>query len=513
MVKQNSAKSKSRGRLTPQELFGLLGLSGIFLYFLSKNFLGLGNADTYFHVRVGQELLSGNWKPWDSGHFNSYDHQDWVSTQWLSQILYGGAEQLGGLQLLNIVQGLTYLALVLTVYLFCRRLTGILPSALVTVVGVYALAPWVVMRPMVFSYMFMVGLAYYWYRAERENRVPWLSIPIFWFWAQVHGLWFIALVATAIWGLTIGLSRGLSTRDRSEPGFMVFPWGEERKVVLTVGQVDWRWPALPLLSAVATLLTFSGPTLWSVIFRLQSIADGYSEFGAHRFQDSHALALLLVLGGSFLGLAWRAYSRKFTPSLVECAAAFTALTLYLFSARTVPMGAAMMIPSLALTLAALTGSYRPSWKRDEKWALGGLMALLVAILVALNPLHPEKALGLPSWYDEQMSSLAPGTSIYTENDYATYLLYRHQDLEVIEHGYSDAFTFREVLDRFQVYRLEPNWQTVVRDKWDADIFFNRSDHYLTHAFKGEGWTVIEESEGYSLLAKPKLWTSEVRGNG
>jgi len=96
----------------------------------------LANQDTYFHLRIGEELLSGDWSLWHPGHFSSYSSNDWVSTQWLAQLMMAGAERVAGLDGVAWLSCLVLLAFVGSLWWAARQWTGAPLAALLVLGGI-----------------------------------------------------------------------------------------------------------------------------------------------------------------------------------------------------------------------------------------------------------------------------------------------------------------------------------------------------------------------------------------
>src|SRR5690242_10304455 len=66
------------------------------------------NLDGYLHLRLGHEFVHGGWAPWHPGHVTTFEHEHWVPTQWLSQVLLALDEDRFGLAGVAWAFGLLY---------------------------------------------------------------------------------------------------------------------------------------------------------------------------------------------------------------------------------------------------------------------------------------------------------------------------------------------------------------------------------------------------------------------
>src|SRR3954468_23836830 len=173
----------------------------------------LTNTDTYFHLRFGHEFLHG-WSLRHPGSVSTFATNDWVPTQWLSEIAMAKTEDWLGLAGVAWLSGLLEVLLFLAVYAAVRGRAEPLVAMPVTGVALYAMQNGLSMRPQVASYLFTAVVVAAWLRTLEDRRMRCWLVPLVWLWAMVHGMWPVALMIGAV--ATVG-----SALDRAPRGVVL----------------------------------------------------------------------------------------------------------------------------------------------------------------------------------------------------------------------------------------------------------------------------------------------------
>ena len=171
------------------------------------------NLDTFFHLRIGHGFLHG-WTPWDPGTITPFATKHWAPTQWLSQVVLAGTEQVFGLRGVMVVATFAGLFFVLAVHRAARRESSAAVAVpLVAVVMAIAL-PSLSARPQVISYGLVAVVLGAWLATMRDDRLRWWLVPLTWVWAMVHGMWPVGIAIGAAAAAGLALSREPDERDR-----------------------------------------------------------------------------------------------------------------------------------------------------------------------------------------------------------------------------------------------------------------------------------------------------------
>jgi hypothetical protein len=217
------------------------------LLFLSYGFTEMAGSDMWWHIAAGRELLQTG-TPWmvDDWSFTAHGH-DWHNHEWLSDLIFYAWVSVWGVPSIVYWKWLVIVATFLLLLLALQRETGSATAALVgAAIAVANAAPFLDIRPHLYSLMFFSALLY---SCLRRRPSPWLLVPLFVVWVNMHGGFFFGLMAL---------------------GILVFPWRE----------LSWKnlrgAVLLGLFCALACLVNPSG--LQAFLYPLAYAFDGSSPY-------------------------------------------------------------------------------------------------------------------------------------------------------------------------------------------------------------------------------------------
>lgn len=155
----------------------------------------LGDPDTFWHVKLGSDILSSGHLPVVDTYSYSYAGQPFVSKEWLSEILFAGAFKIWGW---NGVMLLTSLVAVSAILILYRELAGyLLPTiaGLIAILVTTMLNPVVIARPHVFTLPIAAYFTGRLFRAAEAKLAPqfWL-LALLTLWANLHGSFTLGFV-------------------------------------------------------------------------------------------------------------------------------------------------------------------------------------------------------------------------------------------------------------------------------------------------------------------------------
>lgn len=447
-------------------------VAGVFLVLVRLASTPLDNTDTYFHLRFGHEFVSGTWSLGSPGSVSSFATADWVPTQWLPQVVMAKVEDWWGLSGVAWLSGLQFLVLALTFFVIARRRSDPVVAVPVVMAGLCACAAGMSMRPQVLSYVFVAATTAAWLRARETGRMPWWLIPLTWVWAMCHGMWPVGIVI----GLVVVL--GACLDDRSPSGL--------------------RLAVVPVVSAGAACLTPVGPKLWGAVLDVSSRSQYFSEWGTPVFTHLNTIAILVMLGACTT-IAIRRGATWVEILLLGLAAAWT-----VYSLRTVPVAAAMLVPLCALGGQRLVGRRTPTSRLERRGVAGAFVGGLA--LLALQV--PHSSASAPNDLragDPALEVLPAGTKVLSDTGYGGYLMWRFPTLDLVNHGYGDTFTTPELERNATIGALEPGWVELLRDT-QVEYAVLEPDSALAYNLREvQGWTVVEHSDDLELLEPPSGW--------
>ncbi len=340
-----------------------------------------------------------------------------------------------------------------------------------------AASKFLAMRPQVLSFLLVAVTTAAWMRTREDGRLRWWLIPLTWVWAMVHGMWPIGI------GLGVIAVAGLAL-DRVRTH-------EELVKALLV----------PLLSAAAAMATPVGPALYGAVLGVGSRARYFSEWGTPDFTQPSCIVL-----GLMVGLTVILFVRRGRATWFDLALLLTAGACSVWSWRTVPVAAVMLVPLIAAhagASASRAASVRPG--RVELGLIAGALVVALGTLAAAVPATSDSPPAQPAWVDPALGSLVPGTEVVGESDWGGYLMWRYPQLDLLMHGYGDTFTLTELQRYTDIAGLAPGWDDELRAT-GVRIAVLRPSAPLAYALEHQlDWKVLHRSPTIEELQAPPGW--------
>jgi hypothetical protein len=351
------AKSTSRAAsapvLVPLAVGGVLCL----VVLLMGNNL-LNDPDSYWHVVVGRWMVEHRAFPTADPFSFTFAGNPWIAKEWLSQILYAGAQAAFGWP------GMVVLAaasMALAYALLARFLIDDMRPlyAVLFVAGAFLLsAPHVVARPHVLAFPILVawvaGLA----RAADAGRAPsfWL-LPLMVLWANLHGGFTFGIMMVGALGIDAIVTSPSETRVRTAA----------------------RWVGFGLLAMAAGCVTPYGWQSMLMTVRILGLGPALSIIGEWKPADFSRLGgLEIVLLLAFGAALWRGV----TLSPVRIVILLGLIHMALSAERNAEIFGLVAPLVVARPLAAQIATIRGAPREAASLRLfAGAAAVLTAILV------------------------------------------------------------------------------------------------------------------------------------
>jgi hypothetical protein len=173
-----------------------------YLIFLSMGEILLRDSDTLWQIRIGQWIVQHGTMPYTDVHSFTRFGEPWMSSSWLSQVLYAMAYE--SLDWAGPVI-LTSLAIGATVTIFIYLLDEYVDqtrSILLVTLAVLMSATHFLARPHMLAFPFMVAfLGGLIAAADRRSHPSWLLLPVLAVWANLHGGFVLGLALIGPIGL------------------------------------------------------------------------------------------------------------------------------------------------------------------------------------------------------------------------------------------------------------------------------------------------------------------------
>ena len=417
----------------------------------------LGDCDTGWHIRTGEWIIAHHTVPTQDLFSFSRPGAPWFAWEWLSDVLFGWLNGIGGLAAVILVAVLLLAVTFGLLFRLTRRKAGPILAFVVTMIAAAASSVHWLARPHLFTLLFAV-VFYTVLERVREGRGTIARLPCLALlpaatilWTNLHGGFFVGIVMIAAYGAGDALKAALAADRR-----------ERREAWLRAE----RYFACGLACFAAS---FVNPYTYHLHAHLiDYLRDPYqsrhiAEFFTLSFHHPAAIffeALLLV--GAAAGF-WYASKGSFIELLQLSIWGHAAL----LAGRNIPIFAIVAAPPVAGAighwLALLPGSNLPAWLKSaggrisrlgsgmaelddiRRWHLASAAGavLVAALLFAPAPPKPFRAEYDPQSFPAAAVEVLRGDSsarIFTNDVWGGYLIYRlYPRTRVFVDGRSDFY--------------------------------------------------------------------------
>ena len=446
-------------RLFPFALFTLLAATAI---------RATIDPDMWWHLRTGEAILADGIPREDLFSF-TYPDNEWVTHEWLSEIIMWGLYRLGGLSMLMVF----FAAVTLITWWLAYRLCDGKPYIAGMVVAFAAKASEVVWgsRPQLFN-LALFGLFIYMLERRKDKAVGswiyWIFPAVTLVWANLHSGYLLGIVVLG----TYLVGEYVEGR-RSRPDPRTLPAADVRRLGAAV--------VASLLAALvnpngARLLVYPFETLGSSVQR-DFIAEW---FPPAPDQLVFWLALLLIGAGLFGFL--RADRRPTATELLVFGG--TAAGAFL-SVRNIPIFALAAAPIIAryLTEALPFRALRPDPADDPTnrvpTVAAGVVIALGAVVIAVGTFRDNDAairrefpVAAVDWIEETGRE---DSRIFNAYNYGGYLIWRGYPVYV--DGRADVYRDAGLLRYGQTYFVEDDWDEPLEEE-GIDLVIVEADSRL-----------------------------------
>ncbi len=435
----------------------------------------LDNGDTWFHLRIGRELL-GPWSLGDPGRLSSFGDVSWLPTQWSTEMLAAQFEQWFGLPGVAWLFGALFLVFVVALYVLCRRQAEALPATVATGLAVIGATAQLSARPQVVTLIMLVFVVGAWFRAERTGKAPWVLIPLTWLWATAHGMWTLGVVVGIVWCVGLLLDRAV-----------------DRRAAL-------RMLAVPVLSVVAACLTPIGPALLGTQLAVGARTPLIGEWAATSFREVQAFVVALMIG--LVVLRWATAGRKVRWTHVLLLLLACGETMLV--GRMVSCGGVLVAPLLAGAMQGALGE-RPVPMRLPRfeWLVlaGGTVALLVGLAVAV-PSTADRPGQVPDGFGSRLAALPAGSPVAVEDSTGGWIEWKYPGLNPVIDGMLDAYSVDYIQRYADFVDVEPGWQDFLADS-KARVAVVRHGSALSDAMRHQlHWRQVDRDDQWVYLEAP-----------
>lgn len=401
--------------------------------------------DTWWHITVGQHILSTHSWPWSDTFSWTVTGAPWIAYEWLGEVAIGAAASVAGLRsallLLAALAGVLIVLLYSYATLKCgSRKAAFAACAVVTPV----LGAFFTLRPQLFGAIFLVATLIIVERfREGHERALWLLPPLFLAWVNTHGSFVLGFFVLGVAWLCgqISFSAGglFSERWRKRQGVQLLLAILASALMLPITPYGTRLAAYPLT------MVLSQPVNLRVI-------EEWLPLGPNLFIGKYFIAILVLLFLALLIERPRFQLQDFALAAAGAVAACIHLRfLLLFVIFTIPLWS------------TLFARWIPAYRSDHDHPVlnGALMASIAIGLVWLFPSQRDLDRKVDAKYPRAavgyLANHGVRGRLFNEYGWGGYLIWSHPaQSKVFIDGRADVYEYSGVLtDYMHIVRLEP----------------------------------------------------------
>jgi hypothetical protein len=446
---------------------------------------GLVDSDYYWHVTAGRLTAERGVMSTDPFSY-TWGGQPWVMHEWLGELLIYWLVSAVGVGVATFAFGvISIFGPLVLAWALRRQGVPMLPLALATGLVLYLFTSYATIRPQAISWLFLSLLLSGLLILRPEHRwMPWLTVPLFVLWANVHGLYVIGLGVLGVYVIFAMLGRT--------------PMAPRR----------WDMAGVLLASFVGSSLTPAGPA--GLLYPLRYVEAGdwglrhISEWQSPNFHDPVQLGLLALIAAVILN------GMRATPGWLAVMATCGVVGA-LLATRNVPLTALLVLPTLALGLAD-----RLPWRasaRSERVARArrlmemGLAAVVLAAAVIILPRLPAVAgdkvipRSFPVAAVDRLAELDPDARVLAEYHWGGYVIYRLFDpgARVFVDGRNDMYSEQILEDYVSIRNAEPGWDSLLGSYGADAILLPPESALVSGAAQNAGWCEVHRDSVAVLL--------------
>ena len=444
------------------------------------------NADTYWHLRAGQDIARSGQVSLIDRYSYTAAGQPWPDHEWLWQLLTYGVHRVGGMPLLTAMSA----AMLVSAFALAERLAVgpwwvRLP---LFILSVLASGPLWAIRPAVLTLLALLAVA--WLLARGKD---WLVPPIFLAWANAHGAVVLGLVVVGAAFVTAAARREGARALRlgvvlALCGGLVFVTPLGLRLLSFIGEstersrlnaiTEWRSGLVPAPGSiafwiVALAISVSAARLWR---KLPTFADQFLVASAVLFVPLGLEAVRNI--GPFALLALPAASRLLAVSNSSRAAAVSE-----WLRRTLEGGGDDPLLSLRrnrrnLVVISIVGASIVGWAWS--WPYAGLN---------WNPVSPAAAAAIGG---------CPG-QVFNEYNEGGYLIWFVPERQVFIDGRQDPYSL-PFLTRARAVASDPVARAAVFREYGIRCAALSPESRLVAQLLGQGWHQTHRDERWVVLA-------------
>ena len=475
---------------------------------LSATLISLPPHDLWWQLRIGQIVAHERQIPTVERLSYTARGEPWLAQEWLAGLIFYALQSVWGLDSIAwlriaLMVGVTACIAAAGMQRGARGLTAMAGAALC----LWAIRPWLAMRPQLFTYALMVVTLWI-LEAARRGRRPALLLPLLPMtvvWANLHAgaLLAPALLAAETVGAGIDAARARYASHRlSEP------------------EAEWQWAgwlALMMVGVlIATLLTPHGFALWSYPGKVTGhpiVTNFITEWKSPDFHGTGLRPVALLMGLLMAALIASGPRPPFRDFLLLAAL----LSMGMMYKRNLPLFALVACPILVGRVSELLMA--SGWDRRIRWDWAGIAACLLSLPLLSGALRQwpsgdlfasQAGMGdFPVGAVRYLQENPPPGPLFNEYRWGGYLIWHLPQVPVFIDGRAEVYYRRGVFDDYvRVHRFQPGWREVL-DRYGIQTVLMENGMGVAQALSADPnwWAVYRDRQAVVLVRGPLPRTS------
>ncbi|HTP66858.1 MAG TPA: hypothetical protein VMJ66_15810, partial [Geobacteraceae bacterium] len=450
----------------------------------------LNDADTGWHIRTGEYILTNHTIPRHDIFSFTTPPVPWTAHEWLAEVIMAALHHAFGLTGIALFFSFLIALVCYLVFRMLREQNGNILIAAVVAVLVISSSPmhWLA-RPHIFTHIFLIV----WYiildrfQTGKGNGLRYLPLTLL-FWVNLHGGFIIGLILLGAY-LAGNMIELYFSQDEERAAFR----GRVKELVTIL-----------LFCILACLANPRGFHILLFPFNVVSnkyLMDHVQEFIAPNFHEPLMIKYLL-----FILIVLLALSRQ-RLSAVEMLLVIVFLNMALFSIRHVPLFALIVGPIIVRRAALVMAGYQ--WRfaallnrkgddiasvdalgRGALWPAAGVALVLVAagtgrIHFTFDPkIKPVEAV-------EFLKREPIRGNMFNNDQIGDYIIYAAgRDYKVFFDGRSDMYGVARMKEYNRITGFEPGWEKVM-EKYDMTwVIFDARSGLSRYLLENRDWRLI-----------------------
>jgi hypothetical protein len=502
-----SIRESSRTKLTEILLSSRRLLVLVFMLVLFAGAVrSVTDPDFFWHLKTGQHIVDSGQIPHTDIFSTVFFGREWITHEWLSEVLMYSVYRALGLGGLILVFSLIITAGFWIVYQRCARRVGHpFVSGFALMLGALTAAPTWGVRPQMFTFLFAsIYVAVLGAYEDEKIRPLWWLVPLMALWVNMHAGFAIglALIALTIIGL---VSEGILARAES----LALIWRRVRPLVL-----------LGFLCGGAVVLNPHGARMYLYPFetlRSHAMMKYIEEWLSPNFQEPMFQPLLLMIFVTFSALALSSKRLRLLDLVLLLATTAGALR----SARNIPFFVLVAMPLLAEhSWNWITAQRWGTWlTKPEKREIGSQailkvllnLGLLVTVPLGVAALRLQQSVTKQPMAEAKVFPVAavnfmraqkPPQPIFNDYGWGGYLIWNlYPDYRVYIDGRADVYGDAFIEEFLSAQGGQAGWRGPL-DKYGIRTVLIKPDLALASLLRQDaGWQNVFEDQQAVIFVK------------